>query len=741
MDQPKLNALRQRYDSLEKVTGRARYAADFREPFDQARLAYACLVQSTIPCGSVREIDATVAERSPGVLAVLTPQRAPRLPASPPGQRSGRAISLLQDNDVHYSGQPIAVVVARSLQEARYAAGRLQVSYTERPALLGLRAHAEQARAPKQRRRADAGSPTRGDVEAAWAAAEVRVDEVYETPIQNHNPMEPHATVAWWEDGALRLYDSTQSIGGVQDALAQIFGLEREQVRVQCPYTGGGFGCKGAAWSHVPLAAMAASVVGRPVKLVIERGQMFGPVGARPATINHIRLGARGDGRLLCVRHDALVHTSVMEDFVEVVADPSRMLYACEANACNEQLVDLNLGVATYTRGPGKTSGTAVLEIAMDELAEKLKIDPLELRLRNYAETDTSTGKPWTSKHLRECYEQGARKFGWTQRPAVPRQWIEGNELVGYGMATATYPGHRTAASAEVKVLADETASVASGTQELGTGTYTILAQTAAAVLGIDWRRVRVLLGDSSLPRAPGSSSSQTTASVMPAVEAAARVAKKRLIALATTDAQCALHGASMEDVEMSDGRLFLRADESRGERIAKLMQRHSSAEIAGQASTRPDSASEAASCHSFGAVFAEVGVDRDLGTTRVRRIVGVYDVGRMLNATTGLQQLRGGVIWGIGFALLEEAVIDPVYGRTANENLADYHVPVQLDVGKIEVSVLNLPDPRLSALGARGMGEIGATGTPAAIANAVYHATGKRIRSYPITLDKLIKA
>jgi xanthine dehydrogenase YagR molybdenum-binding subunit len=737
--------LKERYTGVAKVTGTAKFAAEFREPFPAKDMVYAFLVQSTIPNGTIASMDAKQAERAPGVIAVLTPFNAPKLPAIKPEPPARRHLSVLQDKLVHYNGQPIAVVVAKSLDEAKQGARMLKIEYEQQPALLNFMERLGEARPPKQSGKTPQ-EKHRGDVKSEMGKASVIVEETYITPIQNHNPMEPHATIAWWEGEKLNVYDSTQYISGDRMALATILNLPVDYVRVQCPYTGGGFGCKGSMWSHVPLAALCSKVVQKPVQLVLERSQMFGPVGARPTTVNKITLAAVASGKLLVMKHDETMHTSVMEDFVEPAVDVTRSLYASASNSTLEQMVDMNLGVGTFMRAPGESSGTAVLEIAMDEMAEKLAMDPVQFRMVNYAERDMSEDKPWSSKHLDECYKQAAEKFGWA-KVAVdgaypqPGQKMEGNERIGYGMATATYPANRSAAMATVKILPNGRGYVGSGTQDLGTGTYTIMAQTAGRFLGLDPKLIEVKLGDSTLPKAPVSGGSQSAASVCPAVEDAAKQAVLKLTTLAVGDAQSPLHGAMSTDVDVKDGRIFLKSDESKGETFKELLQRNGGNTIEAQGSAQPGEDRTSMTSHSWGAVFAEVAVDKDTHMVKVRRVVATYDIGTLMNDTTGINQLVGGIVWAVGFALEEEAHIDNTYGRTVNENLAEYHVPVNPDIGDIDVTVLNIPDTKFSPLGARGIGEIGITGAAAAVANAIYNATGKRVRHYPITPDKIMLA
>ncbi len=737
---PAAKQLSHRYEGIAKVTGKAKYAAEFSQPFSKASLAYAYIVQSTIPNGTIASIDRNAADSAPGVIAILTPFNAPRLNQAPPEPPARRNLSLLQDKEVHYNGQPVAVVVARSLNEAKAAAQVLKINYETKPAHVSFMERMGDARWPKNPGKEPPGNH-RGEVAAGFARSAAIVEQTYITPIQHHNPMEPHATIAWWEGEKLNVYDATQYISGVKLSLAKTLDIPVDYVRVVNPVVGGGFGSKGSMWSHVPLCAMAAKVTGRPVKLVLEREQMFGPVGGRPSTVNKIKLGASADGKLLAMQQDVVMNASVMEDFTEHSAGPTKNLYMSETNSVTEKVVAVNLGVSTFMRAPGEAPGTAVLEIAMDELAEKLKMDPVQLRLANYADKDPSHDRPWTDKHLRDCYTQAAERFGWSKRNATPGTVTDGNALIGYGMATATYPANRSASQAVVRLLPGGRMFVGAGTQDLGTGTYTIMAQQAAAGLGIDPSLVEVKLGDSTLPKAPVSGGSQSSASVLPAIQDATTQLKLKLADLAASDAASPLHGLRNEDIDAKEGKLFNKKNPSQSDSLADLLARNGNKPVEATGSAEPSQDKDSMSSNSWGAVFAEVAVDKYTHMVKVRRVVATYDIGTLLNKKTGLNQLMGGIVWAVSFALYEEAHVDPVYGRVANESLAEYHVPVNADIGEIDVTVLGIPDIKFNPLGSRGIGEIGITGAAAAVANAIYNATGKRIREYPITPDKIMMA
>lgn len=729
-----------RYEGIGKVTGTAKYVAEFKEPFAVKDMLYAYMVQSTIPSGTLSSIDQTAAERAPGVVAVLTPFNAPQLQVGPPKPPAKRNLTILQDKNVDYNGQPIAVVVARSLPEAMAAGALLKINYAPQPATLNFMQHLDLAKPPKARSR-EPNSQKRGDAAQALSGAQVKIDQTYITPVQNHNPMEPHATIAWWTGEKLTVYDTTQAITGDKTTLARILNLAQDDVHVMCPIVGGGFGCKGSTWSHVLLCAMAARVVGKPVKLVLGRPQMFGPVGARPTTLNHIQIAANNDGKITAIQHDAIIHASMLEDFIEESVGLSRSLYASGSNETSLRVVELNLGVPTFMRAPGESTGSATLELAMDELAEKLKMDPVQLRMVNYAQRNPAEDKPWSSKHLDDCYKQAGERFGWSKRNPMPGQTSEGNEWIGYGMATACYGAYRSSASVKTRASADGRYWVGTGSQDLGTGTYTIIQQTAAQALGVDLSLIDVKIGDSTLPKAPVSGGSQSAASVGPAVQAACKQLQLKLIDVAAGDPQSPLHGALPETLQVTGGRIASKQDASKSEAVKDLLTRNGGKSVETEGSAEPSEDHSSYSEYSWGAVFAEVAVDKTTYMTKVRRIVATYDIGRLLNDKTGINQLMGGIVWGVGFALEEETHFDPNTGRTVNENLAEYHVPVNRDIGTLDITVLNIPDTNFSPQGARGIGEIGITGAMSAVANAVYNATGKRVRHYPLTPDKIMNA
>jgi len=730
-----------RVDAWAKVSGAARYSAE--HPVDN--VAHAVLVTSTIPGGRVLSIDDSVARDLPGVLLVMTHENAMRLPPKmkdgklqPP---IGRRLTLLQEDDVYYNNQPIAVVVADTFERAREAGARLRIEYERQPAVLDFE-QAKESVHPPEKVLTEETDTKRGDLQAGLLSGSARIDVTYTTPIEHHNPLETHATIAQWDGDRLTLYDSTQYMKGVQRIVASIFDIPPENVTAICPYVGGGFGSKGSVWSHVILTAMAAKQLGRPVKLSLDRNQMFGPVGARPNTEQRMRMAALADGRMTASGHDTVAYTSMIEDWIEPCGLVTRMMYESPNQETSHRLARMNLGTPTFMRAPGEATGSYAQDAAIDELAYELNMDPLDLRLKNYTERDPGKDLPFSSKSLRQCYEIGAERFGWRDRNPQPRSMRQGNKLVGWGMATASYPTNRSPAECSATLSPDGTALFRSGTQDLGTGTYTVMTQVAADALGVPVDRVRFELGNSQMPEAPVSGGSTTVASVAPAVQAAGKALRLKLLGIAAADERSPLFGATADqvgvDATSDGGELYLLADPARRVAMQAIAARHGSP-VEVTAKAEPGDEKKKYSMHSFGAVFVEVTVDEDLGEIRVPRVVGVYGVGKLMNEKTGYSQLMGGIVWGIGLALFEETLIDQREGRAVNGNLAEYHVPTNADIQSIDVQIVDEDDPHVNPLGAKGIGEIGITGVGAAIANAVFHATGKRVRDLPITLDKLL--
>jgi xanthine dehydrogenase YagR molybdenum-binding subunit len=719
-----------RVDGRAKVTGSATYTAEFRHP----RLAYAVIVESTIGRGIVRSVDARAARRSSGVLAVLSCDSPPRLsaPASQKQNPQDKLVHVFQNQDVDYQRQPIALVVAETLEEATFAAALVRVDYSPAKPVTSFEQQLQHAYAPKP----DKDRPTEsasGELRTRPAAT---VDVTYNTPFEHHNPLEPHATIANWSEEGLLVYDTSQGIFNERRRLAGLFGLPVERVRVITKFLGGGFGCKGSVWAHTVLAVMASREVKRPVKLVLERTQMFSKVGHRPSTQQHLVVSAGSDGRLVLLRHESVNATSAFDEFSEPCTSVTRMLYGAERIETKQRLVKLSIGTPTFMRAPGEASGSFALESAMDEVAWALRMDPIEFRLKNYAEQDPSTGKPFSSKSLRECYRVGAERFGWARRPLEPRSMRDGRLLLGWGMATATYPVNRGKAAAKARLNPDGSADVASGSQDLGTGTYTVMTQLAAEALGLPLHQVRFDLGDTELPETPVSGGSQTAASVGSAVKKATEALRMKAVALAVADAQSPLFGADAAKVSVSDGVMQF---EGRRESYAALLKRQRLTELSAEAVAEAGAEKALYAMHSFGAQFAEVRVDPDTGEVRVSRWVGAYGVGRVLNAKTARSQLMGGIVFGLGMALMERTVMDGRTARFMTQDLADYHLPVNADVPTPDITFVPEVDEVVNEIGVKGIGELGVTGAAAAIANAVFHATGERVRSLPITPDKLL--
>ena len=714
-----------RIDGHLKVTGAARYAAEFRVP----NAVHAVLVQSTIPAGEIIGFDLKAAQGMKGVLAIITPDNAARLTFPEKVQQAVNG-PLLQNKDILFNGQHVAVVVAETLEQAQAAAASVRVTYTKGEASTSMDAMLGQAYPPKHFRGGQRSPDSRrGDPDGTFDGAPIKLDQTYITPFEHHNPIEPHGTIAAWDGDRLTVWTTTQGIAGTQATLAGQFGIDKANVRVLCPYLGAGFGSKGNTWPPAVLAAMAARQVKRPVKLVLSRAQMYTSNGYRPRTVQKLKIASDADGGLVSVRHDGFTSMSppALGEYSEAVALATEMLYACPHLAVTHRLVPLNLSLPTYMRAPGEAPGVFALESAMDEMAAALNMDPIAFRLRNYAETDPHEGKPFASKALRACYAEGAKAFGWDKRSAAPRSMRDGNTLIGYGFATSTYPTNRQAATVKARMNRDGSVVIQCGTQDIGTGTYTVMTQLAADTLGVPMHRIRFELGDSNLPPAPVSGGSQTVASVAPAVQAAC---------VDLLDRIKDLHGGARDTLQVRDGLVI-----GAGPRVpvAELLERAGRPFVEAEVKAQPGEEKKEFSMHAFGAQFAEVRVDPDLGEIRVSRFVGAFDAGHVLNAKTARSQLIGGITYGIGMALLEETLVDGETGRIVNSNLAEYLVPVNADIPDIQTICVPNDDKHSNPLGAKGIGELPMVGVAAAVANAVYHATGVRVRKLPIRIEDIL--
>jgi xanthine dehydrogenase YagR molybdenum-binding subunit len=680
-----------RADGPQKVTGSAAYA--YEHPLTDP--AYAVPVLSTVARGRVTAIDVAAASALPGVLAVLTPETVPPL-----ADVSDREFAILQSPEVRFRGQIVAAVVAESLEVAGEAAALVRVSERAARHSVALRLDHPALYAPQTVNPAYATDTAQGDVAAGLRAAETTIEAVYSTPMEHNNPLEPHTSVALWRDGRLTLHESTQSVHGVRDAIGRVFGLAPEKVDVSAPFVGGGFGSKGTIHAHTVLAVMAARAVpGRPVKLALTRPQMFALAGHRTPTIQRVRLGADAGGRLVALSHDVWEHTSTIKEYAEQTATVSRMMYATPNRSTSHRLAPLDVPVPSWMRAPGEAPGMYALECAMDELAVALGIDPIELRVRNDPPVDPESGLPWSSRNLVACLREGARRFGWTDRAPQPRARRDGRWLVGLGVAASTYPRFLTQGSqAQIEALDGGRYAVRIGAMDVGTGTWTALAQIAAEALDVPLERITLQIGDTATPYSHVPGGSAGIASWGSTLVAAAAAFRARF-----------------------------GADPAAGDAVV--------------AGTPEIPAEDAYSMHAFGAHFVEARVDADTGEVRVPRMLGVFAAGRIVNPRTARSQLIGGMTFGLSMALLEDGVIEPHVGGVVTDDLADYHIPSHADVGDLDAAWIEEIDPHVNPLGTKGIGEIGIVGSAAAVANAVFHATGVRVRDLPITPDKLLAA
>ncbi|MEP7144561.1 MAG: xanthine dehydrogenase family protein molybdopterin-binding subunit [Ferruginibacter sp.] len=695
-----------RIDGILKVTGTANYATDYKIK----NIAYAVIFKSTIAAGEIMNIDTSEAEKAAGVLTVITHKNAPKLNVKG-GIRGG---ALLQGPNIEFYGQHIGLVVADSFEQARYAALLVKVDYKKTDARTDFDKLEKEAVVPKDKDKADM---IRGDVETAFANGEYTIEAVYETPIEHHHPMEPHATIAVWEGEKLTLYNGAQIVNGAQRAAAATLKISPENVRVITPFIGGGFGSKGGQWANIVLAAVAAKMANRPVKLALARHQMFNSVGLRQRNRQKIRLAATKDGKLTALAHETRTHCASDNEFIEPCGDCSKLMYETPNSLITYRVVPMNIILPTYTRGPGKSTGSFAIESAMDELAFKLNMDPIEFRLKNEPAKDPSNGKPWSSRATVQCLREGARVFGWEKRKMQPGQISEGNYLVGYGVSAGTYPTRQQETSAIVKLTRkgkDVKAAIELAASDLGTGTHTILAQTAADALGLTMKQIDIKIGDSDLPPAAGSVGSVGAASFANAVNDACIKITEELIA--------------------KSGKDFLVRPTA-----AQMMISENIAAFETRVDAKPPSDAGKYSSNAFNANFAEVWVNKSTGMVKVHRFLAVTGAGKILNPKTARSQIIGGNVWGIGMALTEESLIDPRWGNFITRSFADYHVPSNLDIGTMETIFIDEEDKIPNKLGIKGIGEVAIVGVAAAIANAVFNATGKRIRELPITPDKLL--
>ncbi len=728
-----------RVDGRLKVTGAAKYPAEF----SPKGVAHGYLLMSSIAKGSIVSIETAAAEKASGVIAVLTHLNIPKFSEPKNGTRAeGIRIEQrlpLSDSTISYGGQYVAMVVAGTFEQARHASRLIKVAYNaETPAV--NKSDAMNTATQPAENQGQKIQVVKGDPAAAFKNDNlVRIEGTYSTPTETHNPMECSATVAVWKgDDQLTVYDATQYVKGAQSIIARTFNLKPENVRVICPYVGGAFGCKGPVWPHTLLAILAAKIVKRPVKLEVTRQQMFSGTGHRSPTEQRVALAASRDGKLQGIRQFTETVTSPVGKFIEVCGiGGANVLYDAPAIEFGHTLYTINVAQPSFMRAPGECPGTYAIESAMDELSYALRMDPLQLRLANESPNHPIKGVPWSLKQLRDCYLTGADKFGWSRRTPEPGSMRDGNVLVGWGLATATYPANKWAANASIELNADGTALVRCATHDLGTGAYTAMTQISADAIGIPVESVKFELGDSDFPFGPVAGGSNSTATVGSAIVDTAQKLHAKLIDLAVNDSQSPLRGLNAPDIHLvAPGRLGLTPEQSDG--IADIMKRSGLKSLQADGGIK-DEKNEKMAFQSFGAQFCEVQIDPALPLVRVTRFVSVMDCGRVINPKTGNNQIVGGIVMGIGMALEEETHYDPATGLPVTRNLADYHVPVHADIRSIDVHFVGEPDFAFNPMGARGMGEIGNTGTAAAVANAVFHATGKRVRDLPITIDKLL--
>jgi len=726
-----------RIDGPLKTTGSASYAADYNFP----RMVYAVPVCATIASGKIRSVDSAAAEKMPGVLLVLHHDNIAPLFRNASGGRNSESRPPFEDKTIYYWGQYVAVVVAETFQQAQAAAATVRVQYDvdKFDVSTALDDSIPAVGSPGGPRVAS----KRGDADAAFASAPIKIDATYVTPVETHNPMEMHATVAVWDGRRFTLYESSQGVVNHHTVMAQVLGVPRENVEIISRFIGSGFGGKLFPWPHSALAAVAARQLNRPVKLTVSRKMMFSNVGHRPRTQQRMRLGATAEGKLVSLQQDYRNHTSHIDDIHENCGEATPFLYSVPNLQVTSALVKRNVGTPTPMRGPGAVPGLFAVESAMDELAIKLGKDPVELRLAHDTLIDEEKNKPFSSRHLKECLQVGATKFGWSRRTPGVGSMRKGDLILGWGVAVASWGAGRGNSEATVNLRSDGTARVSSATQDIGTGTYTVMAQIVSDKTGIPVDKIEVVLGDSTLVPGPMSGGSTATATVIPAVADAVNAAVRILLTTATRTAGSKFHQKDPTSLEMTGGRIHAKDEASDSGipfqdllRMANLASANGDGKSGGLGS---DAKARDYSTHSFGAQFVEVEWDPGIAKLRVSRVVSVIDGGRIINKKTATNQIAGAVVMGVGMGLLEQTTYDPRNGHPINDNFADYLVPTSADSPDIDVTFLDIPDPLMGEYGARGIGEIGLAGVAPAITAAVYHATGVRVRELPVRVEDLL--
>jgi xanthine dehydrogenase YagR molybdenum-binding subunit len=727
---PVIGAAVPRVDGPLKTTGRAQYAADYSLP----GLVYAVAVGATVGNGKIRSMDASAAEKMPGVLAILHHDNiGPLFHTARGGLNEER--QPFEDELISYWGQYVALAVAKTLQQAQAAAAAVRVMYDAEAPNVATKLDDSDVQTRTQSKR--------GDVQAGFNGAAVKLDETYSTAVETHNPMEMHATTAWWDGKRFTLYESTQGVVSHLNTMAQVLGVPKEQVQVISRFIGSGFGGKLDPWPHSAMAAAASRKLGRPVKLMVTRKQMFSDVGHRPRTQQQMRLGATPDGKLVSLEQHYRNHTSFVGNYRENCGEATPFLYSTPNLEVTSALVKRNVGTPCPMRGPGAVPGLFALESAMDELAIKLKMDPVELRLKNDTLTDESNGRPFSSRHLKECLQVGAERFGWSKRNAEVGSMRKGDAVLGWGVAAASWGAYRGGCQATVILRDDGTARTSCAAQDPGMGTYTIFAQIVSDKTGIPVEKIEVVLGDSDLVPGATSGGSTLTATVMPAIADASNAAIGNVLMMATRVST--FEGKRPNDLAMSNGRVHVKgqSDES-GVPFADVLRAAKVGYVSGEGKSGglgSDTKARNYSTHSFGVQFVEVEWRPQIAQLNVSRVVTVMDAGRIINMKTGTNQIQGAVVMGIGMALLEQTIYDPRNGHPINDNYADYLVPTNADVPAIDVHFLGIPDPMMGEYGARGIGEIGLAGVAPAITAAVYHATGIRVRELPVKIEDLLQS
>ena len=733
-----------RVDGPAKVTGGAKYAAEYQVP----NLAYGYVVSGGAARGTIRSINAAEVEKIPGVLKVLSHENAPKTASLDRNHRDqiapdhGSPFRPLDKAELEYSSQPVALVIAETFEVARYAASLVHVEYDVKPHETDLRANAAKAHVPKDTRTGYVSAPKkpRGNPEAAYAQAAHKVEAEYSQPIEFHQPMESYAsTVAYGEDGKLTIYQKTQGVQNCQEYVCSVFGLSKGDVQVISPFMGGGFGSGLRPTYDLYLSVLAATALKRSVRVSMTRQQMFS-FSHRPEAIQHLKLAAKSDGLLAAVTHTATEETSQNEEYLETVVNWSGLLYTCPNVQLHHELVNLDLATPADMRAPGAVTGIHAFECAVDELAYEVKMDPLEFRLKNYAEKDQNEDKIFSSKELREAYRQGAERFGWAKRPLEPRSMRRGSDLIGWGVSTGSWEAMQGKASAKAVLTPDGKLTVSSATSDIGTGTYTVMTMIAAEFSGVPIEDVTFKLGDSSMVYSPVEGGSWTVSSVGSAVKTVCEELKARLFKLAAKVEGAPLGDAKIEDLTFADAAMHVTGNPVKNVTYAEALRAGKLEALELDTTELPQLAKQAThALYSHSAVFAEVSVDEDLGTIHVTRVVSAIAGGRILNPKAARSQIMGAIVWGIGMALEEEGMLDDNVGRFMNHNYSEYHVPVNADIHDIDVIFVPEHDEVVNPLGAKGLGEIGLVGVASAVTNAVWHATGRRVRSLPVTLDKLL--